>query len=562
MKKLSLFLLLCSFWALGQTYQITYKNFFEGKEVENADPMILYANAENAYVVSQDIVSQKKVAPYEVIKFDNKTSSAQFFAFLKNNQVSTYTDPEVVEKYNFLEVTGKYNIEQNKETKKILGYNCHKATAIVKSNKMEVWYTNDLKIKGGPSTIGANLGLVLEIVRNGSSSTKAVSVKKIKNFNSDALFKNKKIETTDELTYRDLLWRNRFNTLPIFDNETINFSDQSKSDEKIMRYANGTIILKKIKFPEIPQGNEIFAELHQQSNGDAYDRTGSVFVITQEREKSFFDALSKNIEAVPAYDNGNGKVYRGMALTQDYVPALELMRFYTPFGIHYFNTVKIKNRDWHDTTAYRQDITELRPSLSGKELWVGSYIGNYDKGGHKVSLEITIHDDTQNVHKNNFVLPLFNTVNIMEMANQEYATLFSSEKGLEVSFNLKKDLKNAQLRYITTGHGGWENGDEFVPKANTISLDGTQVMSFVPWRTDCGSYRLYNPASGNFGNGLSSSDYSRSNWCPGTTTNPQYISLGDLKAGNHTIKIHIPLGKNEGNSFSYWNVSGALLGNE
>jgi hypothetical protein len=56
-------------------------------------------------------------------------------------------------------------------------------------------------------------------------------------------------------------------------------------------------------------------------------------------------------------------------------------------------------------------------------------------------------------------------------------------------------------------------------------LNGKEVFSFIPWREDCGGYRLYNPASGNFPNGLSSSDYSRSNWCPGMATNPIYFIL-------------------------------------
>ena len=162
--------------------------------------------------------------------------------------------------------------------------------------------------------------------------------------------------------------------------------------------------------------------------------------------------------------------------------------------------------------------------------------------------------------KTNFSLPIFNTTNVMEMGGQEYATMFNNEKGLEVQFVLDKELKNAQLRYITTGHGGWGNGDEFVPKRNTIVLDGKEVFSFLPWRQDCGSYRLFNPASGNFNDGLSSSDLSRSNWCPGTVTNPNYIELGDLKAGTHSIQVKIPQGPNEGTSFSSWNVSGVLLG--
>jgi len=199
--------------------------------------------------------------------------------------------------------------------------------------------------------------------------------------------------------------------------------------------------------------------------------------------------------------------------------------------------------------------------LSGQEVYIGTFIGNYDKGGHKVNVSLTIHPEEEVVvTKPTEVIPLFNTTNVMEMAGQEYGTLFNSDKGLVVTFTLNKDMKNARLRYITTGHGGWENGDEFVPKRNSIYLDEKEVFHFTPWREDCGSYRLYNPASGNFPNGLSSSDYSRSNWCPGTSTNPIYVELGDMKAGTHSLQVKIPQGANEGPSFSSWNVSGVLLG--
>jgi hypothetical protein len=237
------------------------------------------------------------------------------------------------------------------------------------------------------------------------------------------------------------------------------------------------------------------------------------------------------------------------------------MRFFTPFGIKQYNTIQLKDKIWEERVSYRQDISELTAALNDKEVYIGTFIGNYDKGGHKVSVNITIHPEEEIVAKSSVAIPLFNSTNVMEMAGQEYGTLFNSDKGLMVSFTLDKELKNAKLRYITTGHGGWENGDEFVPKKNTIYLDEKEVFHFMPWREDCGSYRLYNPASGNFPNGLSSSDYSRSNWCPGMLTNPTYIDLGDLKAGIHTIQVKIPQGANEGTSFSSWNVSGVLIGN-
>jgi hypothetical protein len=326
-----------------------------------------------------------------------------------------------------------------------------------------------------------------------------------------------------------------------------------------MRFANGTVILKKIKVPNISGGSQIFVDLTEQSNGDAYDRTGSVFIIPINKTVTFLDGFQKGIKSLPVYDNGNGKLYQGIVADENYSPLIELMRFFTPFGIKQYNTLQLKDKVWEEKVSYRQDISELATTLSG-DIYVGVFIGNYDKGGHKVSANITIHSEENAKTKSSNVIALFNTTNVLEMAGQEYATMFNSDKGLVVNFILEKDLKNAKLRYITTGHGGWENGDEFVPKKNTINLDEKEVFHGTPWREDCGSYRLYNPASGNFPNGLSSSDYSRSNWCPGMITNPIYIELGDLKAGNHSIQVKIPQGANEGTSFSSWNVSGVLLG--
>ncbi|MCT2407010.1 GLPGLI family protein [Chryseobacterium antibioticum] len=536
----------------AQTYEVQYTSSSNGKVLTEQSPTLVWADGKENFILNNTIREQKSDYPFEITKVEKPSNIIVSYAFLKPGEIISSSDKESI---------GKQNFELTNETKKILGYYCKKAVTKINSNMIEVWYTNDLKINGGPSVLGQNLGFVLEIERNKNSLMTASSIKKVKKAEIDHIIKGS-VSSTDLLGYKDLLWKSRFTTLKVFENETINFSEESKSTEAVKKFANGTIILKKIKFPVIKEGENIFVEVKQQSNGDAYDRTGTVFFIPQDKASSFFDGLEKGAKTLPVYDNGNGKQYYGVTATENYSPAVEMMRFFTAFGIQKFNHIQLKGKDWQTISPYRQDITELKPSLSEKELWVGAFIGNYDKGGHKVSLEITIHKSDQTVYKNNTAIPLFNTLNIMEMAGQDYSTMFNQDKGLFVEFTLKKDLKNAQLRYITTGHGGWENGDEFVPKTNSIFLDGKRASSFVPWRSDCGSYRLYNPASGNFPDGLSSSDLSRSNWCPGTVTNPNFIPLGDLKAGKHTIQVKIPQGASEGTSFSSWNVSGVLLGSQ
>ena len=530
-------------------YKITYTKSSNGKLVENQDPIIVFSNATQTTLTSQSIMDNKAVYPFEFSTINRKNNAVIQMAKLNEHKSIATIDSISL---------GKQTFELLPETKKILGYNCKKAKTIINSNTIEIWYTTEVPIKGAPSILGQNLGLVLETNRNGNFVVTATKVEKLKQFPIEEVKPKKPL---DLLTYRDELWKSRFTTISIFKEEIINFSDTSKSNDSIMRFANGTIILRKVPIPNIVKGSQVFMEVTEQSNGDAYDRTGSVFLIPMQKKNSFLEGLQNGVKALPVYDNGNGKYYQGIAATENYSPLLELVRFFTPFGIKQYNTITLKDKIWEERVNYRQDISELTAAMSGQEVYIGTFIGNYDKGGHKVNVNLTIHPEEEVVvAKPTEVIPLFNTTNVMEMAGQEYGTLFNSDKGLVVTFTLNKDMKNARLRYITTGHGGWENGDEFVPKRNSIYLDEKEVFHFTPWREDCGSYRLYNPASGNFPNGLSSSDYSRSNWCPGTSTNPIYIELGDIKAGTHTIQVKIPQGASEGTSFSAWNVSGVLLG--
>jgi len=536
----------------NSTYKITYFRSADGKPKEDRNATVVITSAMQNLISNAAILDNKAKYPYEQSIVTKPAGILFQVADLSaNNQIAT-ADTVAISKQIF---------ELSNETKVILGYTCKKATTVVNSNRIDLWYTTDAGIKAAPTSLGQNLGLVLEQVRNGNSFVTATKIEEIKKPKAIDL---QKISAglTDGLTYKDLLWKSRFTTLNVFNNEQINFVDKPQSNDSIFRFAGGTVIARKVKFPELKTNPNVFVDLTEQSNGDAYDRTGSVFIIPTDKQISLMDALKNSVKDLPIYDNGNGKKYQGVVATANYSPVIELMRFFTPFGVGKYNTLKLKGKNWAEKVYYRQDVSELFPLVNGKEVWVAVFIGNYDKGGHKISLNITLHNGGREKETKEVILPLFNSTNVMEMAGQEYATMFSSDKGLEVSFTLAKDLKDAKLRYITTGHGGWGNGDEFVPRKNTIWLDGKEAFAFTPWRQDCGSYRLSNPASGNFESGLSSSDLSRSNWCPGTVTNPNWISLGNLKAGIHTIKVTIPMGKPEGSSSSAWNVSGVLLGVE
>ena len=344
--------------------------------------------------------------------------------------------------------------------------------------------------------------------------------------------------------------------------------------DSVLHYAGGTLALKRIRLPELPSHYQTFIELHQRSNGDAYDRTGSVFVIPGAGQglcPNFFDGINNHPDSLPIFVGKDSQTYQGImpavsSLEQYkissmmYAPPVELMRFFTPFGVGHFNDrVQIDGLEWADETYYKQDVTDLASLLRG-EVWIGVWIGNYDGGGHKVTLDLKSYPESEfwdDETDGSRCIPLFNTCNVLEMAGQNYGKLFATDS-LTVEVYIP-EAERVRLRYISTGHGGWEGGDEFNPKANTILIDGKPTFTHTPWREDCGCYRRFNPVSGNFWNGLSSSDYSRSGWCPGTATQPVYFDLSHLSAGKHTITVAIPMGEPQAGSFSHWAVSGVLI---
>lgn len=535
-------------------YQVNYLRYSNDKLIENQDTILLRSSKEQAVIATQKFVSNKYNFPYELSWFSSAAPGhIHQVSYLKSGQAIATLDSTSFKKNSF---------EILNETKKILGYNCKKAVVKINSNTITLWFTNDLNIFGGPSTLGSHLGLVLEYDRNGTFQIKAQELKPIKKQASFGIEEFQKLPYYSLLDYRDLVWKSRFTTIPVFENQQINYDpNRIQNDLELqIHFAHGTLIAKKVKFPDIPVGHHVFLDASILSNGDAYDRTASIVAIPINNKKSMVNAFGEGLGVLPLFTDGDGKTYQGVVSDDNYDAPIELMRLFTTFGIKHFNHIELKDKIWHERMPYRQDITELRPVFSGKEVWIAMFVGNYDKGGHIVDLNFTIHEGEAAFFLSERVIPLFNTTNIMEMMGHEYATMFAHSDGLSMKFTLDQPMKGAYLRYISTGHGGWENGDEFVPKINKIELNGNLIHQFIPWRQDCGSYRLFNPASGNFSNGLSSSDYSRSNWCPGMVTNPEFIFIGDLPAGEHTIRVRIPMGEREGSSFSAWNISGVLFG--
>ena len=425
---------------------------------------------------------------------------------------------------------------------------------------------------------GLNKGVLRSFTRNGQKRLVLAKAEKVKHTSwetsrvwpsrrvmpreLDRIMKERLVVTTRIFDHEQICWGKQ--------NDLIDGGLQAVPNDTVLHYAGGTLILKRVRLPWLTSHYQHFIEVHQQSNGDAYDRTGSIFLLKTNGwvQHNFFDGINQHPDSLPTFVGRDGQRYQGMISQTGYDAPLELVRFFTPFGVGKFNErMKGYGIDWRNEAYYRQEITDLYHF--GGDVIIGAWIGNYDGGGHLLTVDIKSYpnDYTEledSAEWSGLVEPLFNTCNVLEMAGQNYGKLFGTDS-LTVRFKILPEmsdgkLTSARLRYISTGHGGWGEGDEFVPKTNTILIDGKVAFTHTPWRQDCGCYRDLNPVSGNFWNGLSSSDFSRSGWCPGTATQPVYFDLSPWADGKeHTLTVAIPQGKSVEGMFSHWAVSGVLI---
>jgi hypothetical protein len=133
-----------------------------------------------------------------------------------------------------------------------------------------------------------------------------------------------------------------------------------------------------------------------------------------------------------------------------------------------------------------------------------------------------------------------------------------------IDVTIPGDAGRVVMHYLSTGHCTDGRGaDEFESKDNVITVDGSEVHRFKPWRDDCLRFRTINPYCARWADGSWSSDYGRSGWCPGDKVTPVSIDLTEhLTPGNHTIGFYVEdvRPRDEDDHLGYWRVSSYLLG--
>ncbi|WP_199830402.1 PNGase F N-terminal domain-containing protein [Parabacteroides bouchesdurhonensis] len=382
-------------------------------------------------------------------------------------------------------------------------------------------------------------------------------------------------------------------SLCVFDNTPICFNPDKYPGaydpglDSIYHLVNGRIILKKITLPDYKRNVDVNLRVTIASNGDRWDKSGSCFVLPKASGVNLLN-VARGEKQFPTVDSTKLEQMLGIVPGNDYLPTVELMRFMTPFGVGYYSNPDnslTKHRKpvyidhWEDSVSWVQNITDLYPLLEGG-AYVGVFIDSWTAEGYIVNMTIEIKesDIINDALPNKHVEPLINTVYYV---GQAYPDIFA-RKDVSMDFYIPENAKDVRLKYIVTGHGGHSGGDEFVQKRNIVSIDGKPVLDFIPWRTDCASFRRFNPATGvwlqkrlasyitdkgyaekEVEEPIGSSDFSRSNWCPGTDVIPEEIELTDIQPGRHSFTVSIPDAQEmKGDELNHWLVSAYLIWEE
>ncbi|MFZ8835946.1 MAG: peptide-N-glycosidase F-related protein [Flavobacteriales bacterium] len=349
-----------------------------------------------------------------------------------------------------------------------------------------------------------------------------------------------------------------------FDPDTL--WDELSENDGWVRWDNGRLLTQSFAVPHFHVRPSITAHVTLRSAGDPWDKSGSLMLLPNSKE-SLLDVGFKPSET---------DSFPGVQLIQregfpQYLPPIELLRFITPFGVGHFSNMERLDEyrpvyipEWEDSVRWEADISHLWEAMKDT-ITLGVYIDTWTHEGYKLDMDIQFEAQPLTVQKE-AVKRTISLVNTTKFGSEQRHFDGFAEGPLIAPFELNEDATNAMLHYTVTGHGGHAEGDEFVPSVHDISWNGDSVLSFTPWRSDCASFRRLNPSSGvwmertywkgdSLDERIASSDLSRTGWCPGSMVEPVVIPLGDLKAGQHELKVEVPTAQSfSEDEMNFWNV--------
>ena len=220
---------------------------------------------------------------------------------------------------------------------------------------------------------------------------------------------------------------------------------------------------------------------------------------------------------------------------------------------------------FNGTTTHSQDVSRLAPMLSGKTLPIEAHIDTWVPDAWRVIASVEVQPGGNLEDNPVWAVPAFSR-------DPGFGWHDAGRLTKSSQVDVPEGLESVTLSYFASGHAhsATDSNDEFSPRRHRLYIDGVEVWTHVPWRTDGPNFRSVNPTSARWdGNGdgdvtdpypidFWSSDFPRSGWVPGDEVAPYEIDVTDYIAPGevHTVSLTI----DDVGDGSYWRVSAYVSG--
>lgn len=155
------------------------------------------------------------------------------------------------------------------------------------------------------------------------------------------------------------------------------------------------------------------------------------------------------------------------------------------------------------------------------------------------TLEFTVSERVETYEDEHALIPLQAYKNL----NNYNSTDVPGQTTRIIEFTLDQAVNDAVLYLVTSNHGANNGGEEYERRWHYVYLNDELVHEYMPGGKSCEPYRVYNTQ----GNGIYGTTakttrnwLSFNNWCPADKIPNREVKLGNLAAGNHTIKLDVP----------------------
>lgn len=178
MKKITLIILLTNFFVFSQNYKISYNLEQTAKNIKLKTSIKTYLEGNGSFSLYEEDFENSRTNSNSENEVISINKNPILFKDIKTNK--TYFKDHIRFKFfNIIDEGYSLNWVLENETKKILNYNCQKASCYFRGRKFDVYFSSEIPFNDGPWKLNGLPGLILEVYSDDDEATFHFIVEKV-----------------------------------------------------------------------------------------------------------------------------------------------------------------------------------------------------------------------------------------------------------------------------------------------------------------------------------------------------------------------------------------------